>query len=49
MEKESVLNSVLQKPLNSLTAKLSAVLLVEYVIKTVRTAQYFKIAMEDML
>jgi hypothetical protein len=47
-EKESVLNSALLKPLNSLMEKHLAVLLAEYVIKTVQTAQYLKIAMEDM-
>ena len=48
MEKESVLTSVLQKLSSSLTAKRSAVLPAEYVIKTVLTDQYLKIATEDM-
>jgi hypothetical protein len=48
MEKGNALSNVLQKPLNSSMAKLSVVLLVEYVIKTVLMEQYSKTAMEDM-
>jgi hypothetical protein len=48
-EKENVLSNVLQKPLSSLTVKLSVVLHAESVIKTVLTEQYSKTAMADML
>ena len=48
MEKESVLNSALQKLSSSLTAKHSAALPAEYVIRTALTEQYLKIAMEGM-
>ena len=48
-EKEIVLNSALQKLSDSLMAKHSAVLPVEYAIRTVRMERYLKIAMADML
>ena len=48
-EKEIVLNSALQKLSDSLMARHSAVLHVEYAIRTVRTEQYLKTATEGML
>ena len=48
-EKEIVLSSVLQKLSDLSMEGLSAVLLAEYVMKTVLTVRYSKIAMEDML
>ena len=48
-EKEIVLKSVLQKPLNTSTEGHLVVLLAEYVIKTVLTVQYSPTAIEDML
>jgi hypothetical protein len=49
MEKESVLNNVLQKLSDLSMEELSVVLPVEYVIKTVLMTQFLKTAMVDML